>query len=321
MPATVVLHASSAQDIASAAQLLRSGELVAVPTETVYGLAADARNPEAVRKIFAAKNRPATHPLIVHIASAEKLPKWAIDISDDAQRLAAAFWPGALTLLLKKAPQVNEVITGGLQTIGLRVPSHPALHELLKQMDTGLAAPSANLHQQISPTTAQHVLAGLSGRIAAVLDGGACALGLESTIVDCTDAQHRILRAGPITAAQISRVLGRDVLTPQSHTTKVAGNMAVHYQPRTKAVMLPLPEILKADKTLAILHYSDNESLRNFPHRLQLPANKDGYAAQLYAALHQLDALHTPTILIETPPDSPEWADVQDRLSKATTLP
>lgn len=315
---TTLLQAHNKADILQAVALLQAGELVAVPTETVYGLAANARNPAAVKKIFAAKERPATHPLIVHLASAEKLPEWAASVPEKAWKLAAAFWPGPLTLLLPKAPQVSEIVTGGLPTIGLRVPAHPVLREVLALLDTGLAAPSANPHLRLSPTTAQHVLEGLNGRIAAVLDGGACTIGVESTIVDCTGETLRILRSGPISATQIAAVLGEEIVTPQLHQEKVAGNMQRHYQPRTPARLLPLAEILQQNRTAAVLHYTADEALRSFAHALSLPAEKSGYAAGLYAALHHLDALHCPEILIETPPDTPEWADIGDRLSKAT---
>lgn len=315
---TLHLQASNPSDIAKAADLLRAGELVAVPTETVYGLAADARNPFAVEKIFVAKNRPNHHPLIVHIASAAKLSEWATDISDDALALAKAFWPGALTLLLHKLPEVESVVTGGLRTIGLRVPAHDIMRELLEKMDTGLAAPSANPHKKISPTSAAHVLSGLDGRISAVLDGGSCSIGVESTIVDCTTETPRILRAGPITQAMLEDVLQKKIELPHQHEVSVAGNMRAHYQPEAPVFILPLPVLLAALTSQdAVLYYSDIAALHHHPLRQQLPANKAGYAAKLYAALHDLDALSPGKILIEQPPASSEWLDVCDRLSKA----
>ncbi|MFT7471044.1 MAG: L-threonylcarbamoyladenylate synthase [Kiritimatiellia bacterium] len=175
------------KDLSTAETLLRAGGTLAVPTETVYGLAADAANPEAVSAIFSAKGRPADHPLIVHIAGVEDLEKWAVDIPAEAYRLALAFWPGPLTLLLKKAAHVSPVATGGLETIGIRVPSQPALHQLLVSSGLALAAPSANLYKQLSPTSAEQVTEKLVGKIGGMLDGGDCAIGLESTIVDLSD--------------------------------------------------------------------------------------------------------------------------------------
>ena len=202
---TLLLNGDEA--VNQAVQLLQQGECVALPTETVYGLAADAANAQAVDKIFAAKGRPKNHPLIVHIPDVSHLEKWAADIPATAYALAEQFWPGPLTLLLKKAPHVDGVVTGGLDTIALRVPAHPLFLSVLAQLDSGLAAPSANRYKQLSPTIAEQVSKGLQGRIAAVLDGGPCAHGLESTIVDLVSDLPRILRAGPITKQQLDVAL------------------------------------------------------------------------------------------------------------------
>jgi L-threonylcarbamoyladenylate synthase len=324
---TLLLDATNAADRRHALALLREGELVAVPTETVYGLAADARQPEAVAKIFAAKERPANHPLIVHVAGTEALAQWADPIPDAALRLANAFWPGPLTLLLRKAPHVNTAVTGGRDTIGLRVPDHPVLLDLLRELGSGLAAPSANPHKQLSPTSAQQVLAVLGGRIAAVLDGGACRVGLESTIVDLTQAQPRILRSGPITRAQLEAVLGVPVLLPAAHDVAVPGNMQVHYQPRAPLYVLTraaLEHYLSRHATarLALLCYgsapSALEQVTVLAHRT-MPTDKAGYASVLYRHLHELDVLQPEAILLEQPPDGEEWLDVNDRLMKAAT--
>jgi L-threonylcarbamoyladenylate synthase len=324
---TQLLDAANAADRLQALALLRQGELVAVPTETVYGLAADARQPHAVAKIFAAKERPANHPLIVHIAGVEALPQWADPIPEAALRLAAAFWPGPLTLLLHKAPHVNTTVTGGRDTIGLRVPDHPVLLDLLRELDSGLAAPSANPHKQLSPTSAQQVLNILGGRIAAVLDGGACRVGLESTIVDLTEAQPRILRSGPITRMQLEAVLGVQVTLPASHDVAVPGNMLVHYQPRAPLHVLErkaLENYLNTHPTerLAVLSYGatpDALERVSVLACLNMPKDKAGYASVLYRYLHELDVLQPEAILLEQPPTDEEWLDVNDRLVKAAT--
>jgi L-threonylcarbamoyladenylate synthase len=323
---TLLLDATNATDRAHALHLLHEGELVAVPTETVYGLAADARQPEAVAKIFAAKQRPANHPLIVHIAGVEALSEWADPIPEAALRLAEAFWPGPLTLLLHRAPHVNTTVTGGRDTIGLRVPDHPVLLELLRELDSGLAAPSANPHKQLSPTSAQQVLTILGGRIAAVLDGGACRVGLESTIVDLTETQPRILRSGPITRLQLEAVLGVPVMLPASHDVAVPGNMLVHYQPRAPLHVMErvaLEHYLATHATgrLAVLSYGEAPSLHHTAMLACLPMPKDkaGYASVLYRYLHELDALQPEAILLEQPPTEEEWLDVNDRLLKAST--
>jgi L-threonylcarbamoyladenylate synthase len=318
------------EDLDEAARLLRAGRLVAVPTETVYGLAADARNPEAVRGIFAAKGRPSNHPLIVHLPDASHLSRWAVDIPGAAWRLAEAFWPGPLTLLLPKAPEVPGEVTGGRPSIGLRVPAHPVMHALLLRLDGGLAAPSANPYQRLSPTTAGQVLAGLDGRIDAVLDGGPCDVGLESTIVDLTGLAAgdlpRIVRAGPITRAQLEAALGAPVDFPEHHGVAVPGNVAVHYRPGTPLRMFAADTLrarldaLPDDARIALAHSSDD--LPTSPGviaTLRLPADKPGFARALYAALHALDQAGADAIWLERPPEGEDWRDVHDRLSRATS--
>lgn len=321
--ATLCLNAELASDRDLTCRLLQAGELVALPTETVYGLAADAAQPEAVNKIFIAKNRPATHPLIVHIASVEKLSDWVSEIPPAAKQLAEAFWPGPLTMLFHKSPRVNQVVTGGLDTIAIRVPQHPVFLGILEKLNTGLAAPSANPHKQISPTTAQHVLKGLSGKIAAVLDGGPCSVGLESTILDLTTPVPRILRPGPITPAMIEAVLQTPIESPATHHEPVPGNMAEHYQPKTPAFMMTHDELktylAQSHQRIGLLFYSPDLHNDHTEKSLQLPKEKSAYAKQLYQALHDLDQNHIDEILIEAPPQSPEWQDVWDRLLKATS--
>lgn len=322
---TQTLTATAAPDMATAVALLRAGRLVAVPTETVYGLAADARQATAVAGIFRAKQRPDSHPLIVHIADASALPDWARDIPDSARQLAAAFWPGPLTLLLHKAAAVPAVVTGGLPAIGLRVPAHPVLLQVLRQLDTGLAAPSANLHKQLSPTSAAQVLAGLEGRIDAVLDGGICPVGLESTIVDLTQDTPRILRAGPITRTQLETVLGTAVASPEQHEVSVPGNVAEHYRPRTplyRGDATRLERALQAAPAslrLGLVTHGQStwpKTAANLQ-QLVLPTEPADYASRLYYSLFTLDNAQLDAILLESPPATEAWAAINDRLRRA----
>ncbi len=324
---TRLLHADRTDDRDEALRLLRAGRLVAVPTETVYGLAGDAANPVAVRAIFAAKERPTNHPLIVHLPSADHMARWARDIPPAAWRLAEAFWPGPITFLLHKSDAIPTEATGGRPTIGLRVPAHPVLRQILAELDSGLAAPSANPYQRLSPTTAEQVMQGLGGRIDAVLDGGPCEVGLESTIVDLTGDAPRIVRAGPITRAQIEAVLGVPVEFPERHDAAVPGNVAAHYQPRTPLSVVAndaLRERLarsNADARIAVAYHSADLVLPDtgIVARVRLPADKAGYAHALYSALHALDSAGADAIWLERPPQDEDWRDVNDRLSKAAT--
>ncbi|ASP37940.1 threonylcarbamoyl-AMP synthase [Bacterioplanes sanyensis] len=313
---TLQLGTSDA-DIEQALAIWRRGGRVAIPTETVYGLAADASNAEAVNGIFAAKQRPANHPLIVHIGSGAQLRQWASEVPAMAQQLADAFWPGPLTLLLPKAESVPLEVTGGLPTVGIRVPSHPLLSKLLQAFGGGVAAPSANLYKSLSPTSAAQVLAGMDGRIEAVMDGGPCEWGLESTIVDVSGPQVRILRAGPITQAQIEQVLGQPVQMPQQHTAVVPGNVKAHYQPRTP-LRLVTAEAQPQDDIGVLAH--DGQWLQQFasqPQRL-LPADAVGYGRELYAALHEMDQHGCRELWLLTPPQQPDWLAIHDRLKRAT---
>ncbi|MBD1584461.1 L-threonylcarbamoyladenylate synthase [Pseudoalteromonas sp. S16_S37] len=325
---TKILSTNDPQSLAAAYEHLLSGELVAIPTETVYGLAADASQPDAVSKIFAAKGRPADHPLIVHVESVDKLSHWASKVPKSAQLLAEAFWPGPLTVILPKAAHVSYVVTGGQDTVGLRVPNQPDVLALLARLNTGLAAPSANPYKRISPTTAEQVMFGLNKKIAAVLDGGPCEVGLESTILDLTGDVPTILRTGPITKSQIEAVLGCDVQLPKSHNVAVPGNVKAHYQP-TKPVKLlasnSLLEQLTAHSTLsqndiAVLYYSETLTAsldETSAVQMKLSADKAGYAQNLYYALYQLDNADIKHIWIELPPEQEQWLDVLDRLSRA----
>lgn len=317
--------------IAAAADLLRAGELVGMPTETVYGLAADALNPEAVGRIFAAKGRPADHPLIVHLPDAEHLPRWASDIPREALALAKAFWPGPLTLILKRDPCVPDEVTGGQDTVGVRVPGHPVALALLRAFDSGVAAPSANRFGRISPTTAAHVADELGERVAMVLDGGACAVGIESTILDLSGSAPRVLRPGAISAADIAAVIGRwpssanHSATPPEGTPRVSGSLAAHYAPSTPLRLLPpqaldaaLDSALAVGRRVAVLSVAGNGQARaDVRAWLDAPADARGYAHDLYANLRTLDGLGADLLLVTMPPDGPEWDAVLDRLRRA----
>jgi len=330
----MTIHAAQHQAIERAAQLLRAGELVAMPTETVYGLGADALNPLAIAKIFAAKGRPADHPLIVHLPDAEHLPRWAARIPKDAIALAKAFWPGPLTLILQRDESVPDEVTGGQDTVGLRVPNHPVALALLRAFDSGIAAPSANRFGRISPTTAAHVEDELGDRVAMVLDGGPCDVGIESTILDLSRDRPVILRPGAISAADIARVIGRMPLVPDpdadqttaTDTPRVAGSLAAHYAPRTPLRLVATASLREVAHALAasgqhvalLAHHvantdSDNDGL---VWRIA-PADPRGYAHDLYANLRELDTVGADIIVVETPPDSPDWNAVRDRLQRA----
>ena len=321
---TKILKADQEKDILEAVSMLQKGQLIAVPTETVYGLAADARNIEAVEEIFRVKNRPSNHPLIIHIASFEHLSEWAQNIPPIAAVLAKNFWPGPLTLLLEKNELVHDVVTGGLTTIALRIPENKALLKILTLLNTGLAAPSANPYKRISPTSPEHVLSGLSGKIDAVLDDGACIVGIESTILDLTKNKITILRHGPVTKAMLEDVLQVSIDSPLTHSESVSGNMKAHYQPYTKTSLMSLDELQNYvsfednhDKIIAIIHYSDLKLEHANIKTIQLSKNKNQYTKMIYNALHELDLSHSDQILVETPPNEDEWNDVRDRLSKA----
>ncbi len=317
---TLKLAATRHQDVQTAAQLLKQGKRVALPTETVYGLAADATQPDAVKGIFEAKGRPANHPLIVHIGEIAQLSEWVESVSEDALTLAKAFWPGPLTLLLKKSASCNSVVTGGLETVAVRMPSHPVMLKLLKEHHLAVAAPSANLYKQLSPTNAEQVLHGLNGRIEAVMDGGDCLFGLESTIVDLTSEAIQVLRAGPITAQQLSECLGKAVTYPEHHNVAVPGNVGSHYQPQTLLrLVADLPQSLaKRDRSLsyAVLH-TTCFTQESKVHSLAMPLEAQEYGNKLYRYLAKADKLNVDEIWLEKPPVGEEWNAINDRLSRA----
>lgn len=317
------------EEIAQAARLLEQGQLVAIPTETVYGLAADADNPQAVAAIFAAKGRPSNHPLIVHVAHGADLSHWAVDIPPLAKQLIAAFWPGPLTLILKRAPGVTAIITGGQESVGLRCPAHPlaqALLQRLRQGQGGVAAPSANRFGRVSPTTAQHVIDEFGapgvGPIAQVLDGGACAVGIESTIVDLTRlATHGpvLLRPGQISTQQIERVLGGSLALADQAAPRVSGSLDAHYAPHTPLALIDAGQCADTVATLAAKHRQVVSLCihAEVPGATRMPADAEAYAHALYAQLRRLDQAGADLILVEQPPASPEWQGINDRLRRA----
>lgn len=318
------VHAN-AEAIAKAAVILHQGGLVAFPTETVYGLGADAENPDAVRKIFTAKGRPADHPLIVHIGSSEMLDDWAQHIPDAAYQLAARFWPGPLTLIMHKPPKVPLIVTGGQPTIALRIPDNPVALNLLRAFGGGIAAPSANRYNRISPTQAQHVVSELGDAVDMILDGGPCAIGLESTIVDLTGEQPVILRPGHINRLQIEESLQRTVSVAQRAQIRAPGMLEIHYAPLTPALLCSsrelqgkVSQLAGQNKRIGLLSYTGQIQNNSQVHSIQMPRSAPDYGKMLYAALHELDELQLDAILVEKLPDTEEWRAINDRLSKAT---
>lgn len=333
-----IVAGQSAEAIDRAVALLNDGGLVGLPTETVYGLAADADNVEAVAKIFTAKGRPADHPLIVHLGADDMLPHYAREIPDAAWALAEAFWPGPLTLILKKAPGVLDLVTGGQETIGLRIPGHPVALALLRAFAEsrrqrgalgggGIAAPSANRFGRISPTSAQDVAEELDDGVALILDGGDCQVGIESTIVDLSRGAPVILRPGAITAEQLSLVLGQSVLPqqkkePETLTPRVSGTLASHYAPVTPLRVLDAAAIeraLKAPGVAAIVRdcAEIGAAFRQHPAVRVLPNNSPAYAHAFYRVLRKLDQGGYRRILVQALPQDATWLAVQDRLGRA----
>jgi L-threonylcarbamoyladenylate synthase len=310
-------------DIADAVAALRRGEVIGLPTETVYGLAGDAGNTAAVLRIFATKGRPADHPLIVHIADAAQLTDWAADIPQSATKLAAAFWPGPMTLILKKAEKVSALITGGQDSIGIRIPRHPVALRLLQAFGSGLAAPSANRFGHVSPTTAQHVRDEFGDAVPIVLDGGPCSIGIESTIIDLTTDIPRILRPGQIGRDAIAAVIGNVDEGLHASSPRVSGALASHYAPRTPTESLPRSQLAARwrqchddGETALVLSIG---ALPAHTEGLALSDNPDDYARHLYAALRALDSEGADRILVERTPDIDIWRAISDRLQRASS--
>ncbi|MDP3211148.1 L-threonylcarbamoyladenylate synthase [Methylotenera sp.] len=311
---------------------LKNGGVVAIPTETVYGLAADATNDSALKKVFEIKQRPADHPLIVHIGDMNQVSDWATTFPEVAIKLAEAFWPGPLTLVLPAQPHVSRVVRGDEPTVALRVPNHPVALALLKQGNLSVAAPSANLFTQLSPTTAAHVEAGL-GESIPVLDGGPCNVGIESTIVSVSaNGQCQLLRPGMISEEEIAKVATTHYQAPSLASAvanqivpKVPGQHALHYSPRTPLMLfkdrLSLIQESKALQAMglsfAIMLIGDSDNVELNCQTINLPNSPDKVAELLYSSLHDLDTMKVDRLLVELPPVLPEWLAVLDRLSRA----
>lgn len=317
-------------DIDAAARLLEAGKLVAFPTETVYGLGADAENPQAVADIYLAKGRPSNHPVIVHVAPEADIRHWAAEVPPEAEMLIQAFWPGPLTLILKRASSIPDAVAGGQDSIGVRCPSHPVAQALLrafKQGRGGLAAPSANKFGRVSPTTAQHVREEFAdvSLVAGVVEGGASDVGIESTIVDLTRTDTIgpvLLRPGHVSMTALQAVLGRPIALPDSAAPRASGTLASHYAPRTPVVQVDagkLPSLCQQlagqGKKVALIVYG--QETQDAEGMVRMPAEAAGYAHHLYAALRDMDHVGADIIIVETPSQDAAWQGVNDRLRRA----
>lgn len=324
MPVSRIVPADPAS-IARAAAALRAGDLVAFPTETVYGLGADAASPAAVRRIFEAKGRPADHPLIVHVADLAAARTWVSGMPRAAQQLARKFWPGPLTLILPRASHVGDNVTGGQDSVGLRVPSHRVAQALLAAFGGGIAAPSANRFGHVSPTRASHVADDLGERVALILDGGECDVGIESTIVAFRDGTPVLLRPGAISAQALTQILGRVPQGADEDTPRASGTLDSHYAPRTPANLVSadglraeLVQLLERDEQVAVLARDATAPPEFEGLWLRAPADPAAYAHDLYANLRRLDAAGADVIVVEDVPGTMEWMAVRDRLTRAT---
>lgn len=319
MDAKVVDGLSHIED---AVEVLKRGGLVALPTETVYGLAADAENELAVRRIFATKGRPETHPLIVHVSGIDALDGWAREIPETARKLAAEFWPGPLTMVLPRGPRALDVVTGGQDTVALRVPSHEVARKLLKAFGGGLAAPSANRFGHVSPTTAEHVAQDLGTDVDLILDGGPSEVGVESTIVDLSSAKPAILRPGGVSREDISRVLGVDVQLEVSSTVRTPGTLASHYAPRAGVFLADRNTVYRRAEALEhsgqrIAVIGPRQRLPGGVALLEAPDDAEGLARVLYAKLREADTEGFDLLVVQLPPEDGMGLAVQDRLKRA----
>ena len=300
--------------IQGASQALSQGNLIAFPTETVYGLGADATNPDAVKRIYEVKGRPSDHPLIVHIASLDQMDQWAIDIPEHAIKLARDFWPGPMTLVLKRSTKAKDFITGGQDTVALRVPAHPIALSLLQEFKEGIAAPSANRFGSVSPTTAEAVEEELKDYLSPqdlILDGGQCLVGVESTIIDCTKQTPFILRPGAITSAMIEESTGLIALTNNDGSIRVSGSLDSHYSPKAKVVLDAIAE--PGDGLIA----PDQIPTPDGVIRLASPRTVEGYARDLYAALRLADTKNLDVVVVLQPGGDGLAEAIRDRLARS----
>jgi len=313
-----------ASSIEHAAQVLRAGGLVGFPTETVYGLGADASNDEALKKIYTAKGRPRNHPLIVHLEDFAAVAQWAKNVPGAAHALARRYWPGPLTLILERADGVSDLLTGGQDTIALRVPSHPVARALLAAFGGGIAAPSANRYGRVSATTADHVRSEFGSAVDLVLDGGACEVGIESTIVDLSGPQPALLRPGSIGAAELEAALGIVLAGAGAASPRVPGSIAKHYSPQTPLMLMEADLVVELAASMtrqghkvAVLARSARQPLLEGMTWVAASSEPAAYAHDLYANLRALDAAGCGAILVEEPPLEPAWAAIHDRLTRA----
>jgi L-threonylcarbamoyladenylate synthase len=323
-------------DIARAVEILRRGGVVAFATETVYGLGADATSAAAVRSIFQLKGRPANNPLIVHVADEESATRWAADWPAAAGRLAAEFWPGPISLVVKKSASIVDEATAGKATVALRAPNHPLALELLRTFGGPIAAPSANRSDHVSPTTADHVRQEFGDALELILDGGPCEVGIESTVIDLSEPVPMILRPGRVTRGQIEAVIGPVRVFSGSIEPHLAasspGQQKRHYAPTTKAFRFdskPPAEVAgfglilmggnECNAQRSTLNAQRSSGERQQSVTIELPGEPGGYAREFYAALRRLDQMHLTAIYIQLPPDKPVWAAVRDRIIRATS--
>jgi L-threonylcarbamoyladenylate synthase len=312
-------------EIEKAVETLRAGDLVVFPTETVYGLGANASNPAAVRKIFEVKGRPADHPVIVHLDNQRYLHRWVANVPPAAERLAAMFWPGPLTLILPKGESVNDVVTGGQDSIGIRIPSHPMALQLLTAFGGGIAAPSANRYGRLSPTKPEHVRDELGEAVHVILDGGDSPIGLESTIVSCLNNEVRLLRPGFITRSQITKIVGD--LAVAGEVPRVPGDRAQHYAPSTPVEIVATDdlearaaEILAREEKVAVLALRPPLHTKRNLTWINAGKKPDAYAHHLYNNLRTLDRAQCVRILVQELPQDERWAAILDRLQRASGM-
>jgi L-threonylcarbamoyladenylate synthase len=318
-----VLRATQAE-IEAAVDALRDGELVAFPTETVYGLGANASNPAAVRKVFELKGRPPSHPVIVHIDQQKYLKRWVRELTPEAEKLAEAFWPGPLTLVLPRHESVHDVVTGGQDTVAVRIPSHPMARQLLDAFGGGIAAPSANRYGRLSATRAEHVADEFGDAVKVILDGGECQLGLESTIVSCLDGEVRLLRPGAITLTQLRKVVGEVAIGSGRAAPRVPGSTAAHYAPQTPLTLVPGGELDQLAEQLSeggqrIAVLAQRLPLKTYETVTWINAGMrpEAYGHDLYANLRTLDKAGCVRILVQEVPADERWDAIRDRLARA----
>ena len=319
-----VVRASQAE-LEAAVDALRDGELVAFPTETVYGLGANASNPAAVRKVFELKGRPPSHPVIVHIDERRYLKRWVRELAPAAEKLAEAFWPGPLTLVLPRGESVHDVVTGGQDTVAIRIPSHPMARQLLDAFGGGIAAPSANRFGRLSATRAEHVQDEFGDAVRVILDGGECQVGLESTIVSCVDGVVRQLRPGAVTLGQLRKVAGEVLVGPDRSAPRAPGTLAAHYAPVTPLAIVPGGELDQLAESLSeggqrIAVLAQRLPLKTYQYVTWINAGSRAaaFAHDLYSNLRVLDKAGCSRILVQEVPGDERWDAVRDRIARAS---